>query len=513
MSTPRLEMRGVEKAFGATRALKGVSFAVGPGEVHALIGENGAGKSTLMKVLSGAYRQDAGKLSLDGAPFEPRDPFHARRCGIAMIYQELNLAPHLSVEENILLGEEPATLGWIDRGRRRRLAAAALAELQQERIPLDAPVHSRSIAEQQLVEIARALLGQPKVIIMDEPTSSLTQVDTENLFAVIARLKARGVSIVYISHFLEECKRVCDRYTVLRDGESVGSGAMADASLEDIIRMMVGREIRDIYPRTPHMIGASLLEVKGLAGATKPRNATFNLRAGEILGIAGLVGAGRTETVRACFGLDKVTGGTVVIRGKESAGGGPSARLNAGIGLLSENRKEEGLMLNLSLADNLTVTRYAPMMRSGLISHTKQREITQDWMRRLDVRARDAGQPIGQLSGGNQQKIAIGRLLHHDAAVLLLDEPTRGIDVGSKAQIYRLMGELAAQGKAVLFVSSYLPELLGVCDTIAVMCRGVLSEARPVEQWTEHSIIAAAIGQAADRETRPGDSSLSTPND
>ena len=264
--TPRLKMSGVQKSFGATRALQNVRLEVAPGEVHALIGENGAGKSTLMKVLSGACPPDAGRIELDGQPFAPANPAHARRGGIAMIYQELNLAPHLSVEENILLGEEPARFGWLNRRRRRELARAALAELRHDNIPLEAPVGTRPIAEQQIVEIARALVGQPKVLIMDEPTSSLTQVDTENLFAVIERLRQRGVSIIYISHFLEECQRLCQRYTVLRDGETVGAGAMAGADLSEIIQRMVGREMKEIYPRVPHALGEPVLELREFAG-------------------------------------------------------------------------------------------------------------------------------------------------------------------------------------------------------------------------------------------------------
>jgi ribose transport system ATP-binding protein len=491
---PRLRMSGVEKAFGATRALRGVSFEVAPGEVHALIGENGAGKSTLMKILSGAYTPDAGRIELEGEPFNPQDPLHARRCGIAMIYQELNLAPHLSIEENLLLGQEPSRFGLLNRSRRRELARQAMAELRHESLDLDAPVKTCSIAEQQVIEIARALLGNPKVIIMDEPTSSLTQVDTENLFSVINRLQKRGVSVVYISHFLEECQRICGRYTVLRDGESAGEGDMANANLNSIIQMMVGREIKEIYPRIEHKIGEAVLELRGVAGEKKPRSATLSLREGEILGIAGLVGAGRTEMLRACFGLDRVKSGTIMVAQVEETHAGPSRRLAQGIGLLSENRKEEGLLLNRSLADNLTITRFAPVARLGFINRRKQEEITNEWMRQLDVRAAGPTQVISELSGGNQQKIAVGRLLHHDARVLLMDEPTRGIDVGSKVQIYQWMGRLAAHGKAIVFVSSYLPELLGVCDTIGVMCRGVLSEVRPVKEWTEHGIISAAIG-------------------
>jgi ribose transport system ATP-binding protein len=398
------------------------------------------------------------------------------------------------VEENILLGSEPASFGWLHRNRRRELAHRALAELHHDSIPLDMPVHRLTIAEQQVVEIARALVGDPKVIIMDEPTSSLTQVDAENLFAVIGKLRQRGVSVVYISHFLEECQRVCDRYTVLRDGESVGTGEMRGANLADIIRLMVGREIQDIYPRTPHELGSPVLSLRSVAGVAKPRSVSFTLRAGEILGIAGLIGAGRTETLRVCFGLNRMTAGSVAVFGREETGGTPASRLADGIGLLSENRKEEGLMLNRSLADNLTATRFAPVSRWGFISGARQQNCAERWIKQLEVRAQGPAQAAGELSGGNQQKIAIARLLHHEAKILLLDEPTRGIDVGSKAAIYKLMGELAVEGKAVVFVSSYLPELLGICDTIGVMCRGVLSEVRPVNEWSEHDIMSAAIG-------------------
>jgi len=496
-TAPRLRMHGVRKNFGATRALKNVTFEAAPGEVHVLIGENGAGKSTLMKILSGAHQPDDGVVELDGAAYAPANPLEARRRGVAMVYQELTLAPHLSVEANILLGEEPARLGWLNRPRGRELARRALAELRHENIPLDAPVGSRSIAEQQVVEIARGLVGEPKVLIMDEPTSSLTQADVERLFAIIARLRERGVSIIYISHFLEECQRIGDRYTVLRDGESVASGAMRSAQLGEIIRAMVGREINDIYPRTPHALGNPVLELRGVAGRSRPRSASLTLRAGEILGLAGLIGAGRTETLRACFGLDHIVEGSILVRAKEATHASPARRLADGMGLLSENRKEEGLMLNRSLADNLTLTRFAPFSQWGFIRNSRQEAAAQEWMARLEVKARDARQRASELSGGNQQKIAIGRLLHHAAEILLLDEPTRGIDVGSKAQIYKLIGQLATQGKAIIFVSSYLPELLGVCDTIGVMCRGVLREVRPAEQWTEHSIMATAIGQEA----------------
>ncbi len=495
-------MRQVEKSFGATRALRGVSFEVGPGEVHTLIGENGAGKSTLMKVLSGAYRADAGTISLDGEAFVPESPQQARARGIAMIYQELNLAPDLSVEENILLGEEPRKMGFLRRRERRKLALSAVRQLDQEGLDLDAPIHSLSIAEQQLVEIARALVRQPRVLIMDEPTSSLTQVDVDRLFHVIGRLKDQGVSIVYISHFLEECQRICDRFTVLRDGESVGTGPMAETPLDEIIHLMVGREMTEIYPHLDHTIGEPVFELKALQGEAKPESVSLTLRRGEILGIAGLVGAGRTETLRACFGLDGVRSGEVRVRGQVATVADPRVRLRQGIGLLSENRKEEGLLLNQNLSNNMTLTHFDPFVRWGFISKRQQARATAEWIERLGVRAQGPDQTIGELSGGNQQKVAIARLLHHEADILLFDEPTRGIDVGSKAQIYRLVGELAAQGKAIVFVSSYLPELLGVCDTIGVMCRGVLAEVRPTADWDEHQILTVAIGQD-EAETAP----------
>jgi len=488
-------MSGVQKRFGATHALRSVSLEVAAGEVHALIGENGAGKSTLMKVLSGALRPDAGSIELEGRLFTPANPRHARDCGIAMIYQELNLAPHLSVAENILLGCEPARFGWLNHSQRRQLARKALAELGHDSFPLDAPVNGLSIGEQQIVEIARALVGEPKVLIMDEPTSSLAQADAERLFSVIERLRARGVSIVYISHFLEECKRVCTRYTVLRDGETVGTGEMQRAEIPEIIRLMVGRGVTEIYTRVPHQIGKPVLEVRHLAGRDKPRLVDLVLHEGEILGVAGLIGAGRTETLRVLFGLDQVKSGDVLVYSQERTHCDPNRRLKQGMGLLSENRKEEGLMLNRSIGDNLTATRYGPFSRLGFISGVRQRRCVSDWISRLGIRARNPIQPVAELSGGNQQKVALGRLLHHDAKILLLDEPTRGIDVGSKAQIYKLIGELAANGKALIFVSSYLPELLGICDRIAVMCRGRITAIRPIEQWTQESIMAAAIGQ------------------
>jgi ribose transport system ATP-binding protein len=408
----------------------------------------------------------------------------------------LNLALHLSAQENILLGAESARGGWIDERSSRERAQAALAQLGHEGLELDRLAGEFSIAEQQIIEIARALLISPQVLIMDEPTSSLTQADTEKLFATIGRLRAQGVSVLYISHFLEECRRIADRYTVLKDGETVGSGEMAGASLDHIVTLMTGREVKDLYPRAPHALGAVVLEVKAAASVPRLKRATLQVRAGEIFGLGGLIGAGRTDLLRAIFGLDGLAAGEVCIVGAPAGAASPRDRWAQGIGFLSENRKEEGLMLNQTITDNLTLTKMGAYGRLGWIDRSRQKKVAQRWVDELRVKCRDAGQAIGQLSGGNQQKVALARLLEHPARIFLLDEPTRGIDVGSKAQIYQLVSELAASGKAVVVVSSYLPELLGMCDTIGVMCRGELTAVRSRAEWSETEIMRAATGSA-----------------
>jgi ribose transport system ATP-binding protein len=496
MAAVRLRLAGIQKSFGATRALKNVSLEIAPGEVHAIIGENGAGKSTLMKVLSGAHRADAGTMELSGVTYQPENPHDARLKGVAMIYQELNLALHLTAQENILLGAESTHLGWVDARSSRARAQAALAQLGHEGLDLSRRAGDFSIAEQQIIEIARALLIQPQVLIMDEPTSSLTQADTEKLFATINRLRAQGVSVIYISHFLEECRCIADRYTVLKDGETVGSGEMKDVSLDHIVTLMTGREVKDLYPRSAHEQGEVVLEVKAAASGSRLKRASLQLRAGEIFGIAGLIGAGRTDLLRVIFGLDELGSGEICVVGAAAGATSPRARWQQGMGFLSENRKEEGLMLNQSVADNLTLTKMHEFGRMGWISSARQQAVARRWVGELRVKCSHAGQTIGQLSGGNQQKVALARLLEHPARIFLLDEPTRGIDVGSKAQIYQLVSALAAAGKAVVVVSSYMPELLGLCDTIGVMCRGELAAVRPRVDWSEAEIMRVATGSA-----------------
>ena len=514
---PRFEMRGVRKTFGATVALDGVDFAVRSGEVCALVGQNGAGKSTLMAILAGALKPDAGMMRVEGAPYAPRHPLDARRAGVAMIHQELSLAPHLTVMENIVLGVEPTRLGVIQRDRMRETAAQALTELGHADMSPDGVVGDLSPAGQQLVEIARAIASGCRMLVLDEPTSSLAHADVRRLFDLIARLKQQGHAIVYISHFIEEIKVVSDRFVVLRDGRNAGEGITAETRADEIVNLMVGRALEDLYPRGARSAGGVILDVGDLA----PGSATFTLHRGEVFGIAGLLGAGRTRLLRAIFGLEPVKSGRIRIAAYSGAAA-PHERWRQGMGMLSENRSGEGLARTLSVADNMTLTRLDPLGPGPIVLPARQDAAAMRWIDRLAIRCHGPRQAVADLSGGNQQKVAFARLLHHDVDVFVLDEPTRGIDVGSKAQIYKLIDELVNRGghmdpplrpddqrqidagvdprvgpKAVLLVSSYFPELLGVCDRIAVMSRGRLGPARPVSEWTEHALLMEASGARA----------------
>ena len=485
-NSERLVISSISKSFGATVALDNVSLSVATGQVHALVGENGAGKSTLMKVLSGAIKPDSGSITLDGQPYAPASPLLARLQGVAMIYQELSLAPHLTVEENLLLGVEPGRWGLLNRGVGRRKALQALSELAHPEIQPHIKVGGLSPASQQLVEIARALMLESKVIILDEPTSSLTRQDTEHLFTLILRLKKKGIAIIYISHFLEEVRQIADKISVLRDGKVAAHGLSAKTPLPKLVQLMVGRRLKEMYPRSKgHRMGEVLLKVQGLAGKSLPKEASFTLRRGEVLGVAGLVGAGRTELLRTLFGLDQIKKGQIRLGGFVGTYS-PARRLNQGMGMLSEDRKGEGLAARRTLAENMTLSKL-----KWWVSPSGQGVTAKGWIERLDIRCQSPFQRLGELSGGNQQKVALARLLYHDVDVLLLDEPTRGIDVASKAQIYALIDGLAKQGKSILLVSSYLPELLGVCDRIAVMYRGELSEAKPTRTWNEKNLMIA----------------------
>ena len=477
-------MSAITKRFGPTVALQAVDLSLQGGEVHALVGENGAGKSTLMKVLSGALQPDNGEMLLAGEPYRPRHPAEARRAGVTMVYQELALAPHLSVADNIMLGLEPTRWGLVHRREAQARVRDALAQLGHPDLSPQAIVGHLSPAAQQLTEIARALVSGCRVLVLDEPTSSLTQSDVGHLFDLVRRLRGSGLGLIYISHVIEEVKQIADRVTVLRDGQVAGGGAAAELSPAQIVHLMVGREVTDLYPRSPREPGDVVLELEGLAGETLPRHASLQLHRGEVLGIAGLMGSGRTELLRTVFGLEPVRAGQVRL-GVHVGPASPLRRWQQGCGMLSEDRKGEGLALAMSVADNMTLTRLGG-------------SFVCDWS--SDVCSSDL--PVSDLSGGNQQKVALARLLHHGADVLLLDEPTRGIDVGSKAEIYHLIDQLAssADGRppaAILMVSSYLPELLGICDRIAVMSRGGLLPPRPATELTEEAIMLQATGQEA----------------
>lgn len=483
----RLEAKGVRKAFGPTVAVDGVDFSVAGEEVRALVGENGAGKSTLVNVLSGVYLPDEGSIFLDGKPYQPSSPKDARDRGVVMVHQELALAPHLTVTENLFLGIEPARYGLLQRGEMRARAAQALNELEHDDISPDARVDSLSIAARQIVEIARALILDAKVLILDEPTSSLSEPDVEKLFGLIRRLERRGLAIVYISHFLEEVWEIAETFTVLRDGRSVDEGSIAEATMSGIVRSMVGRDIDALFPRSERTKGELVLSFDEIAGARLPVSASLELHRGEVVGIAGLMGAGRTEMVRAVFGLDPVRRGEIrvgVFQGPAS----PGERLAQGIGLLSEDRQVEGLAITRTVAENMTLSRLPRWIHPRQIERSAR-----EWIDKLAIACRGPRQKVSDLSGGNQQKVAFARLLYHELDVLLLDEPTRGIDVGSKAQIYQLIDELAVSGKAVLLISSYLPELLGMADRIAVMSRGRLGVARPVAELDEETIMHEAV--------------------
>jgi ribose transport system ATP-binding protein len=493
----RLELRGVTKSFGSTIALGGVDLAAEPGEVHAVLGENGAGKSTLMRVLAGVLVPDGGEVVVDGAPWRPRGPADARARGLAMVHQELAMCPHLSVADNVALGIEPARLGFVLRRKRESLVAGALARVFGDRAPDPrARLADLSTPDRQLVEVARALAtaqareASLRVLVLDEPTSSLGRADVDRLFALVRALASAGTAVLYVSHVLEEVRAIAQRFTVLRDGRTVGSGEVASASTETLIRLMAGGDIANALPRTHRERGEVVLRAESLAGSRLPVDASFELCRGEVLGIAGLVGAGRTELLRAIFGLDAVRGGAIRV-GAVVGPASPARRLAQGVGFASEDRKAEGLATSLSIADNVTLSRLGP---SGFDLGARSRAAASRWITELEVKCTGPSQRVFELSGGNQQKLQMARLLHQDADILLLDEPTRGIDVRSKAQIAALCDRMAARGKAILLVSSWLPELLGMADRIAVMRRGRLGPARPVAEWDEESLLREAVG-------------------
>jgi ribose transport system ATP-binding protein len=495
---PLLEISGVKKRFGATVALDGVDLVVRRGEVHAVIGENGSGKSTLMNILSASIQPDAGSVCLRGAAYRPVGPQDARRHGIAHIHQELSLCPHLSVAENIFLGIEPQSSGWIDRSALNQQAVDILKAFQHPALTPERPVAGLPIAARQIVEICRALAQRASLILMDEPTSSLQSADVERLFYSIRKLRDTGMSIIYISHFLEEVRGIADTCTVLRDGKNIVTRPLQDLPNREMITTMVGRPINDLFPtRGPATTSDLALEVKDLSAPPAVRSASLQVRRGEILGVAGLIGSGRTELLRALFGLERARTGSITLFGRSlPLQGTPATRIARGMGYLSEDRKGEGLALALSVADNITLASLDSCSHWGWIDLSQQQKQAQERADSVQIRAASMKVAVQKLSGGNQQKVAIARLLHQDCGIFLLDEPTRGVDVASKAQIYESIIASARSGTAILMVSSYLPELFGICDRLAVMSRGHLSPARPVEEWTPETVLQAAIGSA-----------------
>ncbi len=493
MPSPNLlDATDLGKCYGPTWVLKNVNLKLQSGQVLALLGENGAGKSTFVKILSGAVQPDRGTVHLNGQALPLGNPGAIRQAGISIVYQELSVCPDLSVEDNIMLGCEWSQWGFLKRQSQRQKIQEVLHRLGHPDLEPQRKVGTLSTGAQQLVEIARALASDAKVIVLDEPTSSLAQADVARLFTVIRDLRSQGLGIIYISHFLEEIQQLCDSYCVLRDGEVAGQGALYETTESEIVKLMVGREVEELFPHVEHRPEEIYLNNLQLFGRGLTRPVDLAVRKGEIFGIAGLVGSGRTELLQLMYGLQPAQSGTVVMTDRPLRGG-PWQRIRRGLGMLSEDRKGSGLAQSMSVRDNLTLSRLAPYQRWGVLDEKQREARVQHWIDQVSIKTNDTHTPVSQLSGGNQQKVAFARLLHQDAEVLLLDEPTRGIDVGTKAEIYRLMGRLAAEGKTILFVSSYFKELLELCDRIGLMVRGELVAVRPANAWTEAELMHMAM--------------------
>ncbi len=488
---PLVQLQGISKRFPGVLAVDDVSLDIYPGEVHVVAGENGAGKSTLMKLLSQVERPTRGTVLLDGQPIHFNGPRYAQSLGIAMVYQEFALAPHLSIAQNMFLGQEPMHLGMVN----RRLEIRQARELLH-RVGLDIDprrlVSELSVAEQQMVEIAKALAIDAKLVIMDEPTATLTGQEIEELFTVIRNLISRGIAILYISHRLDEIFRIANRITVMRDGKVVATLPREEVDEKRLIRLMVGRFLENLYPKPESTIGDVLLEVDGITRAKVLHDCSFEVHAGEILGLAGLVGAGRTELARAIFGADPINSGTLKLNGQSLRIKTPTAAIDQGIGYLTEDRKKNGLAMNLGVDQNITLANL-PML-VGLLDLRKEKHIVIRARDQLQIRTPSIHQKVQLLSGGTQQKVIVARWLETKARVLFFDEPTRGIDVGAKAEMFELIGTLAQQGRAIILISSYLPELLNMCDRILVMREGRIVGTVKREHFSEEKIIALATG-------------------
>ena len=488
-----LEMKGISKTFPGVKALDSVQLRVRPGEVHALMGENGAGKSTLMKILMGIYSMDeGGEILFDGKPYHVSNPKEAIETGIAMIHQELNPILDMAVYENIFVGRELRRNGLVDRRAEIQEAERLIQECGLHVSPLET-LRNLTVAQCQLIEIIKAISVNAKVIIMDEPTAAITEREVELLFKHIRRLKENGVAIIYISHRMNEIFSICDRVSVYRDGQYIDTGDTKDLNEASLIKMMVGREITDVFPKSSAAIGETIFEVKGLSRADgKVKNASISVRRGEILGIGGLVGAGRSELVEGAFGMHKLSSGEVYVRGKRVRTRSPRDLIREGVALITEDRKGTGLNLRASVSDNIAMVAIRKLLSHGLYSRRKAREASDKYIQLLKIRTPSGAQIVGNLSGGNQQKVVLAKWLLNDPDVIILDEPTRGIDVGAKRDIYLLIGSLVQQGKAVIMISSEIPELMGVCDRIAVMSEGRVSGEVAREHFSQETIMELA---------------------
>jgi inositol transport system ATP-binding protein len=492
MATYALEAEGISKFFPGVKALSNVSLRVKAGTVHALMGENGAGKSTLMKCLIGIYRPDEGQIKVKGEPVQFVDTMDALRSGISMIHQELNLVPHMTVAENIWLGREPMKFGFVDHGRLNRMTKELLSKLNIRLSP-ERMVGDLSIASQQMVEIAKAVSWNADVVIMDEPTSALTETEVSHLFAIIRDLREQGKAIIYISHKMDEIFAITDEVSVFRDGAWVGSDSTASYSRQSLITQMVGRELTQLFPKFNNDIGADVLTVRNLYRKDVFHDINFSVRRGEILGVAGLVGAGRSEVMESLFGMTSIDGGEILIDGVPTKIDSPSTAIDKGLAFLTEDRKKSGLFLVLSVMENMSIVNMPEYSsKGGFVSHVQMAKDCMDQIRRLNIKTPTMDQIINNLSGGNQQKVLIARWLLAQPKVLILDEPTRGIDVGAKAEIYRLISELANRGVAIIMVSSELPEILGMSDRVMVMHGGRITGILSKEEADQETILSLA---------------------
>ncbi|GAA1621624.1 sugar ABC transporter ATP-binding protein [Catellatospora bangladeshensis] len=497
MPTPVLALEGVSKSFGAVAALRDVHLELHAHEAHGLVGENGAGKSTLVKILAGVHAPDTGTITLDGRPLRPAGPADARAAGIAVIYQEPTLFPDLSVSENIFMGRQPLrSLRRIDTAL-MRARAAELFDRLGVRLDPDRPARGLSIADQQLVEIAKAISLDARVLVMDEPTAALSGVEVERLFAVTRSLRDAGTAVLFISHRFDEVFALCQRITVMRDGRWVSTDPASALGVDEVVRRMVGREVSAMYPRQDSAAGAPRLQVRGLTRRGAFADVGFTVHAGEIVALAGLVGAGRSEVSRAIFGVDRYDSGEVLVDGVRLPPGDIAAAIRAGLALVPEDRRQQGLVMELSVERNTNLPRRWRLTRGGLLFGGAERRAAVGWAQRLQVKAGRLTDPVSTLSGGNQQKVVLAKWLATEPKVLIVDEPTRGIDVGTKAEVHRLLSELAADGVAVLMVSSELPEVLGMADRVLVMHEGRLTADIPRARADQETVMRAATGQAA----------------